>query len=405
MKNRRKDALKLVCLALAAVLAVMGAGLLLLRLGGEVPRNQEVASNMREIQFDLSFGGAGAVIRPDAPDAAGWLGGADGNLIVLDEKGTVLGSANKNLLGGEKALRLVVSPYHFQRRDSMGFYADGALALVLDGGGQVLHRFLLIAQDGQPQAFGRHDPAFTELFPSINQAMYAAYAAYLQDGASDFPGWEEEWAQDALEDALASFDGRVVREEWMDDWEVLQALKNGATQRDVDRVKAYCAWERDHLRKAGDWCAQLVKSDSKDQYALALYQNSEAANAAFTATMRRWNLSFSLFPFWLLGVLALILLMALWAFRDARRRDFKPALWGILVLLGNVAALVVYLLVRPGGARCPACGAGVRRDYVACPMCGRGLHPRCAGCGRAQEDAWVCCPYCGQMRAGAGASA
>lgn len=399
MKNRKKDALKLMCVALALGLAAMGAGLWFLRQGNAATRNEEVAERMRDIQFDLSFGGAGAVIRPDMPDAAGWLGGAEGNLIVLDAKGGVRGSANKNLLNGD-TLRLVVSPYHGNRRDSMWVYADGALALVLDGGGQILHRFFLIARDGEFPAFGRDDPAFAELFPSINQAMVAAYVRYLEDGDVDFPGWEEERSEDALEDALKAFDGRVVREEWMDEWEVLQALKNGATQEDVDRVKRYCTWERDQLLKAGDWCAQLVRSDDGDLYALALYENSEAANAAYYAMMRRWNLFYVLLPVWQLGALLLILLMALWTFRDARRRDFKPALWGILVLLGNVVALVVYLIVRPGGALCPACGAGIRREFVACPMCSHALHVRCVSCGRAQEDTWVCCPYCGFRDAG-----
>jgi hypothetical protein len=398
------DALKLACLALALFLAVTGAGLWFLRQGNAVTRNEEVAEHMRDIQFDLSFGGAGAVILPDMPDAMGWLGGAEGNLIVLDAKGVVRGSANKNLLGGD-ALRLVVSPYHDNRRDSMGVYADAALALVLDGGGQILHRFLMIARDGEFPAFGRDDPAFREIFPSVNKAMVAACARYLQEGDVDFPGWEEELSENGLEDALKAFDGRIAREEWMEDGEVLQALKNGATQEDVDRVKQYCQWERDQLHQAGDWCARLVQADDGDLYALALYENSEAANAAYNAMMRRWDLFFILLPAWQIGILILILLMALWAFRDARRRDFKPAMWGILVLLGNVVALVVYLIVRPGGALCPACGAGVRRDFAVCPMCGHALRARCMSCGRAQEDAWVCCPYCGFRRAGVKESA
>lgn len=399
MKNRRKDALKRVCLALALALAVMGAGLWLLRQGGEALRIEEVAHNMESVQFDLSFGGAGAVIRPDMPDAAGWLGSANGNLIVLDKEGTVLGSANKNFLDGWEMLRLVVSPYYSHRPDSTGFHVDSALALVLDGG-QILRRFRLVAWGDEPQAFGRDDPAFTALFPSINQEMYAAYTRYLEEGNVDFPGWEEELSEDALEDAFAAFDGPIVREGWMRSWEVLLALKNGATQEDVDRVKQYCAWERDQLRQAGDWCAQLVQSDGGDLYALALYENNEATNAGYNEMMRRWDIFYILLPAWQLGILLMILLMAFWAFRDARRRDFKPALWGILVLLGNVVALIVYLIVRPGGARCPACGAGVRREFVACPMCGHALHTRCVGCGRAQEDAWVCCPYCGFRDAG-----
>ena len=399
MKKLKRDALKITCLTLALFLAIMGAGLWFLRQGYAATRNEEVAEAMRDAQFDLSFGGVGAVMRMDMSDAEGWLGSANGNLIVLNEVGTVLGSVNQNLPGGD-ALRLVVSPHHTSRRDSMGFYEDSALALVLDDGGQILRRFRLVARGDEPQAFGRDDPAFTALFPSINQEMYAAYTRYLEEGNVDFPGWEEELSIDALEYTFAAFDGPIVREGWMRSWEVLQALKNGATQADVDAVKRYCEWERDQLRQAGGWCAQMVRSDDGELYVLALYENNEATNAGFNETMRHWDLFYRLAPFWLFGLAVLILLMAFWAFRDARRRDFKPALWGILVLLGNVVALVIYLLVRPGDARCPACGAGVRRDFVACPMCGHALHTRCPSCGRAQEDAWVCCPYCGFRDAG-----
>ena len=400
MRKPKRDALKITCLTLALFLVIMGAGLWFLRQGYGATRNEEVAEAMRDAQFDLSFGGVGAVIRMNMSDAEGWLGSANGNLIMLDKEGDVLGSANKNFLDGWEMLRLVVSPYHTSRRDSMGFYEDSALALVLDREGQILCRFRLVAGGDEPQAFGRENPDFAEWFPSINQPIYAAYVQYLEDGDVDYSGWEEEWSQEAFEDALEAFDGQIDSEAWMNNFDVLQALSNGATQADVDRVKQYCEWERDQLRQAGDWCAQMVRSDDGELYALALYENNEATNAGFNEMMRRWDLFYRLAPFWLFGLAVLILLMAFWAFRDARRRDFKPALWGILVLLGNVVALVIYLLVRPGDARCPACGAGVRRDFVACPMCGHALHTRCPSCGRAQEDAWVCCPYCGFRDAG-----
>lgn len=45
--------------------------------------------------------------------------------------------------------------------------------------------------------------------------------------------------------------------------------------------------------------------------------------------------------------LAFIILLALWVFRDARARGARAALWGTLVILGNVVAFAIYLMVRP----------------------------------------------------------
>lgn len=48
--------------------------------------------------------------------------------------------------------------------------------------------------------------------------------------------------------------------------------------------------------------------------------------------------------------LAFIILLALWVFRDARARSARAALWGTLVILGNVIAFAIYLMVRPDKA-------------------------------------------------------
>jgi type IV pilus assembly protein PilB len=50
--------------------------------------------------------------------------------------------------------------------------------------------------------------------------------------------------------------------------------------------------------------------------------------------------------------------------------------------------------VREIRAPCPACGAAVAMDYVACPSCGHRLGGGCPKCGRAQQPGWKLCPYC-----------
>jgi len=395
MKKRRRDGLKFACVLLAAALAASGAGMWLLRQGDARTRGDEVSQQLEQVRTDLAFGGAQAV---DMEGAAAWLGSEDGNLILTDRKGGVSGSLNGSLLDGAKQLRLVISPHFLNWRDSMGEYSYGALALILDGEGQILHRFLMLTGPyNAPEdlmAFNRNDPARASLFPKLNEPLYEAYSKSL--GGVDSADWDEGWEEhDGRSTTTAS--GGVEREEWMNSDEALNALAGGATQADVDAVKRYCEWERDQFNQAGDWCAQLVKADN-GLYALALYENNGSTNTAYNSMINRWQVVHNLFPIWAFGTVTLILLMAFWVLRDARRRDFKPALWGILVLLGNVAALIVYLIVRPADCRCPACGANVKRGYLVCPMCAEPLRARCPGCGKPQEDAWVCCPYCGRKK-------
>jgi len=408
MKERKKDRLKAACILVALALVVFGAGLFLLRLEYSPTRYEIVTERMDDIQANLSFGGRETVLAHDLADAENWLGSAAGNLILLDASGNVLGSANDNFLDGTARLRLLTSPYFRQRETLQGDFIRGALALLLDEGGQIAHRALVIAEnmDREPAAaFGRSDTAYPALFPTLNTALHEAYAAYLQNGGAwdDWADWDDDDLMARAEAAAAaSFDGQITREEWMNNYDVLQALAGGATQADVDRVKRYCEWEQYQLRQAGDWNARLVQNEDGSLTALALYENNAQTNAAHLRTMRSWELIGNLYPLWLAGLAALILLTALWVFRDARRRNFKPALWGALTLAGNFVALIVYLIVRPAEARCPRCGAAVRPEYAACPLCGAPLKERCAACGRAQEDAWTCCPYCGRPHEGGG---
>ena len=95
---------------------------------------------------------------------------------------------------------------------------------------------------------------------------------------------------------------------------------------------------------------------------------------------------------------AFTLLLAVWVFRDARRRDFLPAMWGLLTLIGNVVAWLVYMLVRSRGvgSRCPRCGTSLRMGFAYCPACGAQVRRSCPACGHAAEDGWKVCPYCGR---------
>jgi hypothetical protein len=123
------------------------------------------------------------------------------------------------------------------------------------------------------------------------------------------------------------------------------------------------------------------------------------------------------------GRLALFLLPAafivlwgavlIWVYRDAEKRGMSGILWLLLVLIGNIIALIIYAIVRsetpirrsaqsgaPGAAccppgACPGCGKPLAAGYAFCPYCGRGLTKTCPACGKPVEESWKACPVCG----------
>jgi hypothetical protein len=382
---------------------VSGAGLYLLRQTYAPIRTEAVRQAMREIEGDLSFGGVNAVEQAFFPDAAQWLGSDRGNLILMDAAGQVFASLNDNFLQGQARLNLLTPRYHSGRSGRWSWGECGP-AVILNEAGEILYRLSFLPdtahhdEGDRSTAFGLDSPPYDAYFPPLNQALYRAYASYLENGVV-YDDWEGEAPPDP--DAVLSPEtpGEGIRyEAWMEPPSVQRALLLGATQADVDAVKRYCAWEQEQLKQAGDLCAQLVADETKERFALAIYENNDQTNAAYNRTMRLWSWFANLLPVWIVGLMLLIVMMAFWVLRDARKRDFKPMLWGVLTLLGNVVTLIVYLIVRPTPARCPACGAGTHREYIACPMCGHALRAMCPSCGRAQESAWVCCPYCGRNR-------
>ena len=100
-----------------------------------------------------------------------------------------------------------------------------------------------------------------------------------------------------------------------------------------------------------------------------------------------------------IAVLSLIiywLLLPLWVFMDARKREFKAPLWAILVLITNAVGLIIYLVVRPEFPKCKNCGEQLNNRFVICPYCGIQNKLLCSACKQIIEESWVVCPYCGQ---------
>ena len=125
----------------------------------------------------------------------------------------------------------------------------------------------------------------------------------------------------------------------------------------------------------------------------------------------------------LLLVVVLWLALALWVYKDARRRVEEPILIGVAVAAAILFPFVgpfVYLFLRPpeyladvrereleirlmerrfGGAdACPQCRGPVESDFLVCPACQARLREACAQCAKPLDPAWRACPYCAAPR-------
>ena len=98
-------------------------------------------------------------------------------------------------------------------------------------------------------------------------------------------------------------------------------------------------------------------------------------------------------------LIALPVCIGVYVYRDARRRGMNPLLWTLIAVLApTFIGFILYLLIRGNHERlaCPRCGAAVGVDYARCPQCGARLRRTCPRCGRLAEESWTVCPYCGE---------
>ncbi len=78
------------------------------------------------------------------------------------------------------------------------------------------------------------------------------------------------------------------------------------------------------------------------------------------------------------------IVLAIWVYKDAEKRDSSGALWLIIVIITGIIGLIIWLIVRPpiGGKkegktpsaserRCPGCGRVIPDDAQVCPYCGK----------------------------------
>ena len=93
------------------------------------------------------------------------------------------------------------------------------------------------------------------------------------------------------------------------------------------------------------------------------------------------------------------ILVGVYVYRDAKRRNMNAPLWTIIAILApSLIGFIIYLLVRGNysNLKCPRCDATVTEQYMVCPKCGAKLKPSCPNCSAPVEPDWTVCPKCAQ---------
>jgi len=100
-------------------------------------------------------------------------------------------------------------------------------------------------------------------------------------------------------------------------------------------------------------------------------------------------------------------IMALWLYRDARRRDAQWMMWtimpvlllfcqGLLILIVIIAIPFIYIGLRPRGSllTCPHCKKLILDELAFCPFCRKSVKRECLKCHHTVPWKAVSCPHC-----------
>jgi RNA polymerase subunit RPABC4/transcription elongation factor Spt4 len=140
-----------------------------------------------------------------------------------------------------------------------------------------------------------------------------------------------------------------------------------------------------------------------------------------------WVTALDLIVF-LLAFVIVLLVFALYVYRDSKLRGGKSLSWFIWTLvLGGLIPFIFYIMVRSPLtkddikeieekkevidlqkkyyelmlskeiSKCPVCGEEVKADYLFCPHCFTQLKKRCENCGHLVDKDSKICPYCGHI--------
>ena len=329
--------------------------------------NNALGELLDDLAAAADTGGAPAVENFDFSPYGLWEGRTDENFnaVLVDEDGAILAQTGALACGDVSTLDVMLARYERPIELSA---ADGStahrttwarLGLLLGEGSRT--PFIAYCIGDVPLRTGRVPiPTYADSFPALDEQLYARM--------TDVGYGEEQTA--------------TVSEE------------------DIAAAEAYVRWENEQLARVGELRADVrsLSGAFAGRTLVSFYLDNDALRAVDAERMQLHACAVEAVTAALILYAAFTLLLAVWVFRDARRRDFLPAMWGLLTLIGNVVAWLVYMLVRSRGvgSRCPHCGTALRMGFAYCPACGAQVRRSCPACGHAAEDGWKVCPYCGR---------
>ena len=329
--------------------------------------NNALGELLDDLAAAADTGGAPAVENFDFSPYGLWEGRTDENFnaVLVDEDGAILAQTGALACGDVSTLDVMLARYERPIELSA---ADGSTAHrttwarlgVLLGEGSRTPFIAYCIGDVPLRTGSVPAPTYADSFPALDEQLYARM--------TDVGYGEEQTA--------------TVSEE------------------DIAAAEAYVRWENEALARVGELRADVrsLSGAFAGRTLVSFYLDNDALRAVDAERMQLHSCAVEAITAALILYAAFTLLLAVWVFRDARRRDFLPAMWGLLTLIGNVVAWLVYMLVRSRGvgSRCPRCGTALRMGFAYCPACGAQVRRSCPACGHAAEDGWKVCPYCGR---------
>ena len=329
--------------------------------------NNALGELLDDLAAAADTGGAPAVENFDFSPYGLWEGrtGENFNAVLVDEDGAILARTGALACGDVSTLDVMLARYERPIELSA---ADGSTAHrttwarlgVLLGEGSRTPFIAYCIGDVPLRTGSVPAPTYADSFPALDEQLYARMT---DDGYG--------------EEQTATVSGE-----------------------DVAAAEAYVRWENEELARVGELRADVrsLSGAFAGRTLVSFYLDNDALRAVDVERMQLHECAVEAVTAALILYAAFTLLLAVWVFRDARRRDFLPAMWGLLTLIGNVVAWLVYMLVRTRGvgSRCPRCGTVLRMGFAYCPACGAQVRRSCPACGHAAEDGWKVCPYCGR---------
>ena len=98
--------------------------------------------------------------------------------------------------------------------------------------------------------------------------------------------------------------------------------------------------------------------------------------------------------YYLIGIIYWLLIAA-WLYKSASETDMNGILWGVLGLIANLGAVILFLIIRNIIPVCPVCGK-YQKSGNYCKNCGSQIKFDCKSCGKKVSVTDSYCYSCGE---------